>query len=218
MISLLLLPCYFQGVSFHLWSAYLAGLSWQTCRHWTGEMSNSSSVTQLDQNTKDFYEFVQEIIDCIFKLSPALYFTGNVCRDSDRSGPVELLWVEAEEALLQTWVEIHTSSQHIGCLRHISVIKENPKSVRCSVVCDFLRLDVWSYQFLSLSSATPSSLLGVDKVIQYAVTEWLTDIRKNQLPGILGGVGPMHSVVQLCELRLLISAPNTLLYFFFIPF
>uniref|UniRef100_A0A671XK62 Autophagy related 2A n=1 Tax=Sparus aurata TaxID=8175 RepID=A0A671XK62_SPAAU len=40
-------------------------------------------------------------------------------------------------------------------------------------------------------------LLGVDKVIQYAVTEWLTDIRKNQLPGILGGVGPMHSVVQL---------------------
>ncbi|KAK5601806.1 hypothetical protein CRENBAI_020163, partial [Crenichthys baileyi] len=29
-------------------------------------------------------------------------------------------------------------------------------------------------------------LLGVDKVIQYAVTEWLTDIRKNQLPGILG--------------------------------
>lgn len=43
------------------------------------------------------------------------------------------------------------------------------------------------------------SLLGVDKVIQYAVNEWLTDIRKNQLPGILGGVGPMHSVVQLCE-------------------
>uniref|UniRef100_A0A672Q8R7 Autophagy related 2A n=1 Tax=Sinocyclocheilus grahami TaxID=75366 RepID=A0A672Q8R7_SINGR len=40
-------------------------------------------------------------------------------------------------------------------------------------------------------------LLGVDKVIQYAVNEWLTDIRKNQLPGLLGGVGPMHSVVQL---------------------
>lgn len=40
-------------------------------------------------------------------------------------------------------------------------------------------------------------LLGVDKVIQYAVNEWLADIRKNQLPGILGGVGPMHSVVQL---------------------
>uniref|UniRef100_A0AAX7UT46 Autophagy related 2A n=1 Tax=Astatotilapia calliptera TaxID=8154 RepID=A0AAX7UT46_ASTCA len=50
--------------------------------------------------------------------------------------------------------------------------------------------------FSNLLSAC-SSLLGVDKVIQYAVTEWLTDIRKNQLPGILGGVGPMHSVVQL---------------------
>uniref|UniRef100_A0A8D0HW69 Autophagy related 2A n=1 Tax=Sphenodon punctatus TaxID=8508 RepID=A0A8D0HW69_SPHPU len=42
-------------------------------------------------------------------------------------------------------------------------------------------------------------LLGVDKVVNYALSEWLTDIRKNQLPGILGGVGPMHSVVQLCE-------------------
>ncbi|XP_061461555.1 autophagy-related protein 2 homolog A isoform X2 [Rhineura floridana] len=40
-------------------------------------------------------------------------------------------------------------------------------------------------------------LLGVEKVVNYALTEWLTDIRKNQLPGILGGVGPMHSVVQL---------------------
>ncbi|XP_028824130.1 autophagy-related protein 2 homolog A-like [Denticeps clupeoides] len=40
-------------------------------------------------------------------------------------------------------------------------------------------------------------LLGVDKVVQYAINEWLADIRKNQLPGILGGVGPMHSVVQL---------------------
>lgn len=58
-------------------------------------------------------------------------------------------------------------------------------------------------RFLSLSFLTLCSLLGVDKVIQYAVTEWLTDIRKNQLPGILGGVGPMHSVVQLCELILI---------------
>lgn len=47
----------------------------------------------------------------------------------------------------------------------------------------------------------------MDKVIQYAVTEWLTDIRKNQLPGILGGVGPMHSVVQLCKLKFLHQAP-----------
>lgn len=44
-----------------------------------------------------------------------------------------------------------------------------------------------------------SSLLGVDKVLGYALNEWLQDIRKNQLPGLLGGVGPMHSVVQLFQ-------------------
>lgn len=44
-----------------------------------------------------------------------------------------------------------------------------------------------------------SRLLGAEKVFSYALNEWLADIRKNQLPGILGGVGPMHSVVQLCE-------------------
>ncbi|XP_010597365.2 autophagy-related protein 2 homolog A isoform X1 [Loxodonta africana] len=42
-------------------------------------------------------------------------------------------------------------------------------------------------------------LLGVDKVLGYALHEWLQDIRKNQLPGLLGGVGPMHSVVQLFQ-------------------
>ncbi|XP_044895453.1 autophagy-related protein 2 homolog A isoform X3 [Felis catus] len=42
-------------------------------------------------------------------------------------------------------------------------------------------------------------LLGVDKVLGYALNEWLQDIRKNQLPGLLGGVGPMHSVVQLFQ-------------------
>ncbi|XP_027632179.1 autophagy-related protein 2 homolog B [Tupaia chinensis] len=42
-------------------------------------------------------------------------------------------------------------------------------------------------------------LLGVDKLFSYAMTEWLNDIKKNQLPGILGGVGPMHSLVQLVQ-------------------
>ncbi|XP_023559729.1 autophagy-related protein 2 homolog A isoform X3 [Octodon degus] len=42
-------------------------------------------------------------------------------------------------------------------------------------------------------------LLGVDKVLGYALNEWLQDIRKNQLPGLLGGIGPMHSVVQLFQ-------------------
>ncbi|EMP30978.1 Autophagy-related protein 2 like protein B [Chelonia mydas] len=42
-------------------------------------------------------------------------------------------------------------------------------------------------------------LLGVDKLFSYAIAEWLNDIKKNQLPGILGGVGPMHSLVQLVQ-------------------
>lgn len=33
----LVLFCWFQGVSVHLWSAYLAGLPWQACCHRTGE-------------------------------------------------------------------------------------------------------------------------------------------------------------------------------------
>ncbi len=40
-------------------------------------------------------------------------------------------------------------------------------------------------------------LLGPNKLVAYALNEWLTDIRKNQLPSVLGGVGPMHSIVQL---------------------
>ncbi len=40
-------------------------------------------------------------------------------------------------------------------------------------------------------------LLGVDKLFSYAINEWLNDIKKNQLPGLLGGVGPIHSLVQL---------------------
>ncbi|XP_070608738.1 autophagy-related protein 2 homolog B [Erythrolamprus reginae] len=42
-------------------------------------------------------------------------------------------------------------------------------------------------------------LLGMDKLFSYALSEWLNDIRKNQLPGILGGVGPIHSFIQLVQ-------------------
>nr|XP_046908744.1 autophagy-related protein 2 homolog B-like [Dermatophagoides farinae] len=42
-------------------------------------------------------------------------------------------------------------------------------------------------------------LLGIDKVIQYAIEEWGRDIKRNQLPSILGGVGPMHSFIQLFQ-------------------
>lgn len=131
-----------------------------------------------------------------YPCNPALYFTGNVCRDSDRSGSVKLFWVEAEAALLPTWVQNH--SKYL-CYR-VSFIYNWHKCFESQTSC------VFSCTFLSLFPVTLPSLLGVDKVIQYAVTEWLTDIRKNQLPGILGGVGPMHSVVQLCELTQLIFA------------
>ena len=36
-------------------------------------------------------------------------------------------------------------------------------------------------------------------MIGYALAEWLADIRRTQLPGILGGVGPVHSFVQLFQ-------------------
>ncbi|KAF5283909.1 hypothetical protein FQA39_LY04729 [Lamprigera yunnana] len=42
-------------------------------------------------------------------------------------------------------------------------------------------------------------LLGVEKLVSYCLHEWLQDIKKNQLPSLLGGVGPMHSVVQLFQ-------------------
>ncbi|KAE8748880.1 hypothetical protein FOCC_FOCC004474 [Frankliniella occidentalis] len=42
-------------------------------------------------------------------------------------------------------------------------------------------------------------LLGFDKLMTYALLEWLQDIKKNQLPSLLGGVGPMHSLVQLFQ-------------------
>ncbi|XP_022329168.2 autophagy-related protein 2 homolog B-like [Crassostrea virginica] len=42
-------------------------------------------------------------------------------------------------------------------------------------------------------------LLGLDKLQAYCVNEWITDILKKQLPSILGGVGPMHSFVQIAQ-------------------
>ena len=41
--------------------------------------------------------------------------------------------------------------------------------------------------------------LGLDKLITLLVTDWLADIRQNQIPAILGGVGPMHSFLQLAQ-------------------
>lgn len=59
-----------------------------------------------------------------------------------------------------------------------------------------------AFVFLELSC----SLLGVDKLFSYAINEWLNDIKKNQLPGLLGGVGPIHSLVQLGKYLLQLHA------------
>uniref|UniRef100_A0A6G1S9H3 Autophagy-related protein 2 n=1 Tax=Aceria tosichella TaxID=561515 RepID=A0A6G1S9H3_9ACAR len=49
---------------------------------------------------------------------------------------------------------------------------------------------------------------GLDRVLVFAINSWLSDIKRNQLPGILGGVGPMHSVIQLFQgLRDLVWMP-----------
>lgn len=48
-----------------------------------------------------------------------------------------------------------------------------------------------------MSDTSICRLLGVHRLILYALNEWLQDLKKNQLPSILGGVGPMYSLVQL---------------------
>ncbi|KAJ6216747.1 hypothetical protein RDWZM_007904 [Blomia tropicalis] len=42
-------------------------------------------------------------------------------------------------------------------------------------------------------------ILGFEKVLSYVIEEWAKDIKRNQLPSILGGVGPMHSFIQLFQ-------------------
>ncbi|CAH1722364.1 unnamed protein product [Aphis gossypii] len=42
-------------------------------------------------------------------------------------------------------------------------------------------------------------LLGFDKLLTYVTQEWLQDIKKHQLPSLLGGVGPMYSFVRLIQ-------------------
>ncbi|XP_063919299.1 autophagy-related protein 2 homolog B isoform X2 [Zophobas morio] len=42
-------------------------------------------------------------------------------------------------------------------------------------------------------------LLGFDKLIMFLIKEWINDIKKNQIPNLLVGVGPMYSFVQLFQ-------------------
>ncbi|CAG9136613.1 unnamed protein product [Plutella xylostella] len=39
-------------------------------------------------------------------------------------------------------------------------------------------------------------LLGVERLVKWAIHEWLSDIKRHQLPGLLSGIGPMHSLLQ----------------------
>lgn len=44
-----------------------------------------------------------------------------------------------------------------------------------------------------------NGILGFEKLLTLLVTDWLADIRQNQIPRLLGGVGPMYSVLQLFQ-------------------
>ena len=44
-------------------------------------------------------------------------------------------------------------------------------------------------------------ILGVDRVVQFALTEWAEDIKRNQIPRIIGSIGPLNSVRQLGKNR-----------------
>lgn len=61
------------------------------------------------------------------------------------------------------------------------------------LLCSEIRLKRISYRH---------GLLGFDRLINFLIQEWLQDIKKRQLPKILGGVGPMYSLVQLCEINI----------------
>lgn len=56
-------------------------------------------------------------------------------------------------------------------------------------------------------------ILGLEKLLQYCFHEWLNNIKKNQLPSLLGGVGPMHSLVQLCKCSHAFKNHNTYVLF-----
>ncbi|XP_052865344.1 autophagy-related protein 2 homolog A [Anopheles cruzii] len=56
--------------------------------------------------------------------------------------------------------------------------------------CSEIRLKKISYRH---------GLLGVDRLLNFLLQEWLQDIKKHQLPKIIGGLGPMYSLVQLFQ-------------------
>ena len=39
--------------------------------------------------------------------------------------------------------------------------------------------------------------MGPDRLLVHILEEWLNDIKRNQIPYVLGGVGPVSSLVQI---------------------
>lgn len=44
-------------------------------------------------------------------------------------------------------------------------------------------------------------LLGLERLVRWAFQEWLADIKRYQLPGLLSGIGPMRSLLQFSKLQ-----------------
>uniref|UniRef100_A0A914VF89 Autophagy-related protein 2 n=1 Tax=Plectus sambesii TaxID=2011161 RepID=A0A914VF89_9BILA len=42
-------------------------------------------------------------------------------------------------------------------------------------------------------------MLGLGRCVQYALNEWVVDIRRNQLPQVVGSYGPISSLVQIAQ-------------------
>ncbi|CAD5113882.1 DgyrCDS3044 [Dimorphilus gyrociliatus] len=42
-----------------------------------------------------------------------------------------------------------------------------------------------------------AGLKGIEKIVEYACREWLQDIKKSQLPALIGGVGPLNAFIHI---------------------
>jgi len=61
---------------------------------------------------------------------------------------------------------------------------------------------------LTLKELRLERVAGTHRLLAHIVREWSDDIKNNQIPRFLGGVGPMHSVLQLLQgLRDLVVLP-----------
>ncbi len=74
-------------------------------------------------------------------------------------------------------------------------LQHNTVTVHCTVYTLYTHC-VHTSEWVDTCSL-PCSVLGWDKLLEYASNEWAGDIKAYQLPHILKGLGPMHHVTQL---------------------